>query len=51
MCTVDCDKDSITLQENETEGYKWMNEEEFKIFINSDGLIPFQKERYFRNFW
>ena len=46
VCTVDCDKDSIILQENEIEGYIWMNEVEFMNFINSDGMIPFQTERY-----
>ena len=46
VCTVDCDKDSIILQENETEGYIWMNEDEFISFITSDGMIPFQTERY-----
>ena len=25
---------------------KWMNEDEFISFINSDGMIPFQTERY-----
>lgn len=45
-CTVDCDKNSVTLQEGETEEYKWMTEEEFIRFINSDKCIPSQKQRY-----
>ena len=45
VCTVDCDKDSITLQEGETEGYKWMSEEEFISFVNSDRMIDRQKFR------
>lgn len=45
-CTTDCAKDSITLQEGETVGYKWVSESEFIEFINSGKMIPTQKERY-----
>lgn len=45
-CTVDCDKDSIVLQEGETEGYKWMTGEEFAAHINSNRVIDTQKERF-----
>ena len=45
-CTVDCDKASVTLQEGETEGYKWMTEEEFIRFVNSDRMIDTQKKRF-----
>ena len=36
---TDCPKDSVTLQPGETEGYRWVCEEEFKEFANSD-IIP-----------
>lgn len=45
VCTVDCDKDAVTLQAGETEGYKWMNEQEFIAFVNSDAMVPSQKRR------
>lgn len=46
VCTVDCDKDTVLLQDGETEDYKWMTESEFISFINSDKAIPTQRERY-----
>ena len=46
VCTVDCEKDSVKLQEGETEGYVWMSEEEFKKFVNSDRMIPSNRRRY-----
>lgn len=36
LCIVDCDKDSIILQEGETISYKWMEKEEFLDFVNSN---------------
>lgn len=50
ICTVDCKKDSIRLQEGETEGYKWMSEKEFIHFVNSSEMIEPQKKRYFHYF-
>ncbi len=46
LCTTDCDKSSVTLQEGETVGYKWVSEQEFIDFIHSGNMIPTQKERY-----
>ena len=46
LCLTDCEKDSVTLQEGETVGYKWVNEAEFVDFINSGDMIPTQRERY-----
>ena len=43
---MDCDKNSITLQDGETEEYKWMTESEFIDFVNSDEMIESQKRRY-----
>ena len=36
LCVVDCDKDSIILQEGETISYKWLDKNEFLSFVNSD---------------
>lgn len=49
-CTVDCDKDSVQLQEGETEGYVWMNEAEFIDFVNSGKMIPTQYIRHLEYF-
>ena len=46
LCLTDCDKSSVTLQEGETVGYKWVSEEEFIDFIHSGNMIPTQRERY-----
>lgn len=46
VCTVNCDKDTVQLQEGETEGYLWMSEKEFIEFINSDKMIPSNRRRY-----
>ena len=46
LCVTDCDKDSVTLQEGETVGYKWVSEAEFIAFIHSGEMIPTQRERY-----
>ena len=46
LCTTDCDKDGIVLQDGETEGWKWLNEAEFSAFVNSDEGIGPQKERF-----
>ena len=43
---TDCAKDRVTLQENETIGYKWISEAEFADFVNSDDIIRSQRERY-----
>ncbi len=45
-CTVDCDKNSVKLQEGETEDYVWMNEAEFMVFVNSDRMIDGRRERF-----
>lgn len=44
--TVDCEKDSVRLQQGETEDYKWLDEAEFIDFINSDRIIDVQKKRF-----
>lgn len=45
ICTVDWPKDRITLQEGETEDFKWVSEEEFMDLLNSGRMIPEQMER------
>jgi 8-oxo-dGTP pyrophosphatase MutT (NUDIX family) len=46
LCVTDCAKESVTLQEGETIGYKWVTEKEFIKFVNSGKMIPTQQERY-----
>lgn len=50
VCTVDCEKDAVQLQEGETEGYVWMSEEEFVEFVNSNRMIPSNQRRYEKYF-
>ena len=50
FCTVDIDKNSVTLQEGETDEFFWMTEEEFIDFVNSDRMIPPQKRRLWSYF-
>ena len=45
LCTVDCDKNTVTLQEGETEDYRWLSEAEFAAFVSSGKMIPAQKRR------
>ena len=46
VCIVDFNKDSIRLQEGETVAYQWMTKKEFQTFLNTDALVPTQKQRY-----
>ena len=46
LCVTDCDKTSVVLQEGETIAYKWISEKEFITFINSNEMIPSQKDHY-----
>ena len=50
VCVTDCEKDSIALQEEETIEYKWISEEEFIRFVNSEDMIDTQKTRYLEYF-
>ncbi len=45
-CMVDCEKDSVKLQEGETEGYLWMSKEDFLEYVDSDRAIDTQAERF-----
>lgn len=46
ICTVSCDKQSVTLQKGETVSFKWVSENKFAEFINSGNIIPTPKRRY-----
>ena len=46
VCTVNCPKDSIILQEGETSDYKWVDLEEFKEFLESGLLVKSQSDRF-----
>ena len=50
LCITDCDKNSITLQKGETMSYKWINEEEFIKFVNSNEMISNPKKPYMEFF-
>ena len=45
LCEVDCPKDAVRFQEGETVDYRWMSDEEFREFVCSDRMIPWQKNR------
>ena len=44
LCLTDAAKDSVTCQQGETMGYRWLTEAEFITFVQSD-MIPMQKKR------
>ena len=44
LCVTDAAKDSVTCQQGETMGYRWLTEAEFMVFVQSD-MIPMQKKR------
>ena len=48
VCTVDVDKQSIRLQEGETEDFMWLGEEAFRAFLRSGKAIPTQVRRFSR---
>ena len=50
LCVTNCKKSSILLQEGETISYKWISEDEFIRFVNSNDMIDMQKERYHKYF-
>lgn len=45
LCVTDCEKSSVSLQEGETISYKWISEEDFIAFVNSNEMIDAQKVR------
>lgn len=50
LCITDCDKKLVRLQPGETIAYRWMPENEFAAFVQSDKMIENQKYRYRKYF-
>ena len=46
LCITDCDKASVTLQKGETVSYRWVSEQAFIAFVNSNEIIDVQKLHY-----
>ena len=46
LCVTDCDKNSITPQEGETDAFRWVTKAEFIGFINGGTIINTQRERW-----
>ncbi|MBQ7336988.1 MAG: NUDIX domain-containing protein [Clostridia bacterium] len=46
LALTDVDKAAITLQQGETDGYRWLSEADFIAHIHSDRVIDRQKARY-----
>lgn len=45
LCETDCEKNSITLQDEETISFIWLNSNTFLDFVQSDKYIPSHKKR------
>ena len=46
LCVTDCDKSAVTLQEGETEDFRWVSEAEFIDYIHSDRGVSTQRQRW-----
>ena len=46
LAVVDCDKDSIRLQQGETAGYQWVNPPEFFRMVRKEPVLKVQYPRY-----
>ena len=46
LAIVDCDKDAVVLQEEETVDYKWVDEKGFLEYVDSDKAIVSHNNRY-----
>lgn len=46
VCEVDCGKDTVTLQEGETEAYRWLTPAEFKALLRTPKMIAMQTKRF-----
>jgi len=46
VCQVDCEKTAVTLQEGETEDYRWLTPEEFGALLRSPRMIARQTKRF-----
>ena len=47
LCVTNCDKSSILLQTGETISYKWISENDFVAFVNSNEMIETQRDHYY----
>ena len=47
LAITGCDKSAVKLQEGETVSFKWINEQDFIKFVNSDEMIDAQRKRYY----
>lgn len=45
LCETDCNKDSIILQEGETINFRWMRQDAFMQFVETDKYVKANKER------
>ena len=45
-CVTDWDKTAVTIQEGETDAFRWVSEGEFVEFVNSGRMIDLQYERW-----
>lgn len=45
LCVTDADKSAVTLQQGETDEYRWVRETEFLAFLRT-ASIPTQKQRF-----
>ena len=45
LALVDCPKNSIRLQKDETEDYRWLSQAEFREFWKTEDCVPMQKRR------
>lgn len=46
LCVTDWDKSAVRLQEGETDAFRWVSEDEFKAFVNSDRVVSTQRDRW-----
>ena len=45
LCVTDWDKNAIRLRERETVDFRWVSPGEFAAFLDSEEMIPAQRER------
>ena len=46
LCLVDCDKDTVTLQEGETVAYRWLTDGEMAEYLASEENVDRQVKRF-----
>lgn len=48
LCVTDCDKASVTLQEDETISYRWLDTDAFLAFVDTADYVPIHRDRLAR---